>query len=107
MFDVYGACCQARYDGWAVIYWEGGGGRGGEGEIEGDESEEQPQANGRVNRGKASSGAAKGKGKGKGRSAEGSSSVGEQDELLHDPHHVISIEADEDDDEGDVSNGRK
>lgn len=89
-----------------------GRGRGREGEIEGDVSEEGGQVqgsrgNGRVSKGSGGAKGGKGKGKGKGRSTGGSSSRGEQDELLSDPHHVISIEADEDDDEGDISNGRK
>ncbi|EST08183.1 hypothetical protein PSEUBRA_002270 [Kalmanozyma brasiliensis GHG001] len=64
-------------------------GRRREGEVEVDA--EQP-----------SRGASATKGKGKGGRAQE-----EEDGLLQGPTHVISIEADDDDDEGDISNGRK
>lgn len=72
-----------------------------EGEVEEDAEDELPQ---RSARGGA---AAKGKARGKAPSKSTKVDTEEDDGLLHDPHHVISIEADDDEDEGDISNGRR
>ncbi|GAC94652.1 pq loop repeat protein [Pseudozyma hubeiensis SY62] len=79
------------------------GGRAGE--IEEDDEDELPRRSAR--------GAGDARGKGgmaggpKGKMAGKRKDVDEEDELLQGPQHVISIEADDDDDEGDISNGRR
>lgn len=79
-------------------------GRSAHGEIEEDAIDELPASTAR------SQGNAKGKGKGKGKGRVGGGAkrepVEDEEELLQGPHHVIAIEAD-DDDEGDISNGRR
>lgn len=75
-----------------------GGGGVREGEVEEDIEDELPARNAGSKK--------KSLGKGKGKS--NSKSVAREDDgLLEDPHHVISIEADQDDDEGDISNSRR
>lgn len=78
------------------------GGRAGE--IEEDGEDELPRRSARGKVGKMAAGA---KGKAAGKAAGKRKDVEEEDELLQGPQHVISIEADDDDDEGDISNGRR
>ncbi|KAJ9475719.1 Scramblase ANY1 [Pseudozyma hubeiensis] len=76
------------------------GGRAGE--IEEDGEDELPRRSAR------GAGDARGKGgKAKGKAVGKRKDVEEEDELLQGPQHVISIEADDDEDEGDISNGRR
>lgn len=72
----------------------------GEGDIEGDITDELPPRT-------TTSSSGKKQNKGKGRGKNNSPTAREDDGLLQDPHHVISIEADENDDEGDISNSRR
>ena len=85
----------------------GGGAARREGEIDEDAHDELPQRGAGSSGGGRSGAAAKGRTKGKTQSKSARVDTQEDEGLLHHPHHVISIEADDDDDQGDISNGRR